>query len=189
MSRKPENVFIASVHRLLPPVTLLYRMKNNNDYNSGIADCWYSGPRGDLWIEYKFLELPKRDKTIIDLVGGKDPMITPLQQQWLAERLNEGRDCWVIVGCKDGGALFKKQQWGTPLATVEFKRLLKTRAELATLIEEHVGVLDEPLASVYNDQGPQRGVSDRVNVDAARVHRKARVETTAEWLARKAKNH
>ncbi len=28
------------------------------------------GPQGDLWVEYKFIVVPKRDDTMIDLVGG-----------------------------------------------------------------------------------------------------------------------
>mgnify|MGYP003609555235 CR=1 FL=1 len=67
MSRKPENTFIASVHKHLP--VGLYSMKNHNQYNAGIADVWYSAKR-DWWIEYKFLVLPKRDTTVIDLIGG-----------------------------------------------------------------------------------------------------------------------
>ena len=54
MSQGPENAFIASIHRHLPSPETLYRMKNHNEYNGGIADCWYSGKR-DLWIEYKFI--------------------------------------------------------------------------------------------------------------------------------------
>ena len=61
MSRGPENNFISSVHKHLP--MKLYRMKNNNPYNGGIADVWYSGSKADLWIEYKFVKLPARDTT------------------------------------------------------------------------------------------------------------------------------
>jgi hypothetical protein len=95
MSAKPENTFISSVHKHLP--VELYHMKNNNPYNSGIADVWYSGVEQDLWVEYKFLVIPKRGDTVIDLVGGKNPSISALQQTWLKDRDVEGRNVGVIV--------------------------------------------------------------------------------------------
>lgn len=110
MSAGPENRFIASIHRLLPPVDEFYRMKNHNEYNSGIADCWYSA-RLDLWIEYKFVVLPKRPETLITIIDGKDPSLSKLQQQWITGRVREGRNVWVVVGCDEGGIVLR-QGWG-----------------------------------------------------------------------------
>lgn len=104
----PENTFIASVHRHLPKE--LYILKNHNQYNGGIADVWYSGKR-DLWVEYKFIVVPKRDDTLVDLVGGKNPPISYLQQDWLGKRHDEGRNVGVIVGSKDGGVWFPGISW------------------------------------------------------------------------------
>lgn len=131
MSSKPENTFIASVHRHLP--VDLYRMKNHNQYNSGIADVWYSGAK-DLWVEYKFIEVPKRPTTVIDLVSGKNPAISYLQQQWLKDRHAEGRSVGVIVGCKSGGVWFPGITWDTTYTTSEFNERLITRKEVASLI-------------------------------------------------------
>lgn len=137
MSRKPENTFIASVHRHLPSMNELYRMKNHNDFNGGIADCWYSGSGADLWVEYKFIVVPKRPDTMIDLVGGKNPTISALQQDWLRGRYNEGRHVWVIVGCKAGGVIFKYLEWERPLPVGEFNDLVSTRSEVARVIATH----------------------------------------------------
>ena len=77
MSSGPENRFIQSLHRLLP--AQVYRMKNHNPYNSGIADCWYSGDAGDLWVEYKYeATLPKTRSVSADLAE--------LQKDWLRKR-------------------------------------------------------------------------------------------------------
>ena len=133
MSRQPENTFIASVHKYLPPISRLYRMKNHNEYNGGIADCWYSGV-SDMWVEYKFLKLPVRDRTVIDLVGGNDPTISTLQQEWLKGRHDEGRKVGVIVGCKDGGVWFPGTSWETPLTAGEFRSRLIARKDVATQI-------------------------------------------------------
>lgn len=135
MSRKPENVFIDSVHRHLP--VELYRMKNHNEYNAGIADVWYDDKR-DAWVEYKFLALPVRDTTVIDLAGGKNPPITHLQQQWLAARHSNGRSVGVIVGCKEGGVWFPGVSWCEPLTVADFRSKLLSRKELAKVIVDLV---------------------------------------------------
>lgn len=137
MAAKPETTFISSVHKHLPPS--LYRVKNHNEYAAGIADCWYSGKR-DLWIEYKFIALPKRDTTVIDLVGGKNPPLSALQQEWLMARSLEGRNVWVIVGCKDGGMIFEAGAWELPLTTADFRSQIQNRKDLAAEIANFTGV-------------------------------------------------
>ena len=133
MSSKPENTFIASVHKHLPKD--LYCMKNHNQYNGGIADVWYSGV-SDLWIEYKFLVLPKRGTTIIDLINGEDPSISCLQQKWLKDRHAEGRSVGVIVGCKKGGVWFPGLSWDTTYTTEWFRESILSRKEIAGRITE-----------------------------------------------------
>jgi len=128
----PENTFIGSVHRHLP--AQLYHMKNHNQYNGGIADVWYSGTRADLWVEYKFIVLPKRDETVIDITAGKTPMLSSLQQDWIQGRVSEGRNVGVIIGCKEGGVWLPSLAWDNPLKTAEFKNRLQSRSELAAVI-------------------------------------------------------
>lgn len=136
MSRGPENTFIASVHRHLPEG--LYWMKNHNQYNGGIADCWYSGTRRDLWIEYKFIELPKRASTLIDLVAGRNPPLSHLQQEWLDARSREGRNIWVVVGSKSGGVIYSDRSWVTPLSAEQYAQRLLSRKDLAQAIARFV---------------------------------------------------
>ena len=124
MSTKPETTFYTSVHKHLP--TEVYRMKTHNPFIGGVPDVWYSGPTGDLWVEYKFIVLPKRDSTIIKVD------LSALQEEWLTERDREGRCCRVIIGCKEGGVILK--DWSKEIRTGEFKSLLQTRKEIA----EHI---------------------------------------------------
>lgn len=133
MSQGPETTFIGSIHRHLP--VGLYRMKNHNQFNGGIADCWYSGKR-DLWVEYKFLVVPKRDATQIDLRHPNGKMLSPLQQDWLRERHLEGRNIAVIVGCKEGGAIFQNLEWEVPLTTKQFRERLVSRKDVAAWITD-----------------------------------------------------
>lgn len=126
MSKGPENTFIGSVHKHLP--VELYRMKNHNVYNGGIADVWYSGSKCDYWIEYKFIKTPARDATVID------PGLSELQKDWLRNRHAEGRNVGVLVGSKDGGVFFPGVSWDQDFNAAFFRNALHTRKELAQLI-------------------------------------------------------
>jgi hypothetical protein len=124
MSAKPETTFYNSVHKHLP--VELYHMKTHNPFVAGVPDVWYSGPRGDMWVEYKFIVLPKRDNTLIN-IG-----LSELQKDWLRERDREGRCCRVIVGCKEGGVMLK--DWTKEICNKTFKSLLVSRKKLADSI-------------------------------------------------------
>lgn len=134
----PENTFIAAVHKHLPPMEQLYRMKNNNMYNGGIADCWYSS-KFDLWIEWKFIVVPKRPDTMIDLHAGKKPSMSALQREWLAERAREGRNVWVGIGSKDGGFILRlRAKWESPFPAAWAIAHMRTRKDLANEIRDFV---------------------------------------------------
>lgn len=134
MSSGSETRFIASVQRHLPPPDEFHREKMANPYRGGTADSWYSGSEADLWIEWKFIDVPKRDGTIIDLIGGKKPMISVLQQHWIRNRLLEGREVWTIVGCKEGGVIYKDCGWAAPLTAADFLARVETRPYIAQQI-------------------------------------------------------
>lgn len=107
-------------------------MKNHNEYNGGIADCWYDGPIGDLWIEYKFVVLPKRDSTQVRVD------LSPLQLEWLRDRKFNGRNVVVIVGCKEGGVwLDHPRRWEISHSAGAFRSILESRQEIADLIVRH----------------------------------------------------
>lgn len=127
---KPETTFTAGVHKHLPPGrSEPYWMKNNNIYTAGIWDVWYSGFGRDLWVEYKFITLPKRETTLID------PGLSELQKDWGKDRIDEGRNMAVIVGCKEGGVIMTKQtEWMRPWTRTEFMSRLQSRADIAEWI-------------------------------------------------------
>lgn len=140
MSTKPETQFIARVHKHLPAT--LYRMKNNNLYHAGIADVWYSGCKGDLWAEYKVLTPPKKAETLISLVSGKKPVISHLQQAWLAARHHERRTVGVMLGVKlginAGGVWFPGLTWREEFSARDLMlRTVPVRA-LAEVIQTYV---------------------------------------------------
>jgi hypothetical protein len=126
---KPENQFIQSIHRKLRNT---YFEKNNNPYRSGTADVWYSGNRGDLWVEYKYIERIPRSSAIL-------PDLTPRQRRWLNNRHDEGRNIAVILGTPDGGVIYRNKDWIKPLSDEQMIQNLVTRTEISRWIYEQVG--------------------------------------------------
>jgi len=126
----PENTFIGSVHRHLP--VGIYHMKNHNQYNGGIPDVWYSGPAGDLWVEYKFIVIPKRSETTVRIE------LSELQKDWLSSRHREGRNVAVVVGSKEGGVWFGGVSWIHVCSASDFRRQLLSRNDLANRINATV---------------------------------------------------
>jgi hypothetical protein len=99
---KQENYFIKCVHDKLRAYKV-YWEKTHNPYRAGLPDVWYSGPRGDLWVEYKYMTtFPSKFR-----VG-----LTALQHKWLEERYKEGRNVAVIVGVPQRqGVILTELQW------------------------------------------------------------------------------
>jgi hypothetical protein len=140
VSKKPENSFRESVHGYFDP-DALHHDKMSNPYRAGGADDWYSG-RGrksrDLWIEWKFIVVPVRDDTLVNLTAGKKPPLSALQQHWLRERHAEGRNVWVGIGSAKGGILLPGLAWEKPFSAGEFRSILLSRKELAAQIVQFV---------------------------------------------------
>lgn len=94
---KPENRCIGRVNKHLPGE--IYYLKLNLPYTGGVADSYYSGVAGDLWVEYKWLPVLPRKLCLTD---GKDPYVTRLQRLWLIGRHAEGRCVRIFVGSPEG---------------------------------------------------------------------------------------
>lgn len=130
---KPETSFTSGVHRY---VTDCHFEKMNNPYRGGTFDCWYSGRVRDLWVEYKFIVLPKRASTLIV------PGLSALQREWGRSRYEEGRDVWVVVGCKEGAVVFTTPDlWEGGVLASSFRAKLIDRKTYARSIEGFVNVL------------------------------------------------
>jgi hypothetical protein len=151
MAKNPETLFIERINALLPikrrassakvrqarglkSTDGIHYEKMMNPFSSGTADSWYSGTRCDLWVEYKYLpELPKRDNTLIDL----QKLLRTDQIIWLGEREKENRHVIIIVGCPDGGVIFRPTEIPDPIETWSFKEAIVPDTELARWIEEY----------------------------------------------------
>ncbi len=133
MSSGPENTYIRSVHRHLP--VEVYVLKNHNVYAAGVADCWYSAPGGDCWIEYKFIQLPTRPQSIIDFCDTKKKYSAScLQQEWLTARHREGRRVGVVVGSTEGGLWLPGILWQQSITAEYFRHHMVDRKTIASRI-------------------------------------------------------
>lgn len=133
MARKPEAQYTSDIKKKLGAG--VYALKLCLPYTAGVADSWYDGPARDIWVEYKFLNpIP----LTIDLTGGKDPIITKLQQRFLYERFLNGRNVAVIVGSKSGGVIFPALSWQTPISREDFLAKAQTKQEVASHLTSFV---------------------------------------------------
>jgi hypothetical protein len=123
---KPERRFRQSVTKHLDKD--IYVWPINDNYSAGVPDHYYSGPRKDLWAEYKYF--PK-DRDTFDLTKPeKTPKLTRRQQHWLNARWDEGRRVWVVVGMPSGGVILYDKEWMRPVTI----QAILTREQIAAEI-------------------------------------------------------
>jgi hypothetical protein len=104
----------------------------SNPYISGIADWWYSGPITDLWVEFKYLKIPRTRGLVC-------PDLSELQKRWTTDRYNEGRNVRVIIGCPQGAVVYHSPvEWLEGIEVMEFNSRIIDRRTLAGRIMETV---------------------------------------------------
>ena len=140
MGMKPENTFINSLNDKVPIKRRkrsakaraahrgpgIHYEKMNNPYSSGTADSWYSGNKGDIWIEFKWLP-----KTPVRATVDPTKLLSALQRDWLNERVEEGRKVYVVIACPDGCVLLENLAWNDVYAANTFRSLLRSKEALA----------------------------------------------------------
>lgn len=135
MAAKPETNFSNALRDALPEG--IYSMKNNNEYVSGIPDLWFSGRKGDLWVEMKFIQ--KLPKTVP--IRPYD-LLSKMQEKWLRDRYEEGRNVAVIIGCKRStrleGIVLRDLAWERDICPQDFEALIVSKSELVSFIKEQV---------------------------------------------------
>jgi hypothetical protein len=119
-----ESLYSRALGKLLQQRGV-YRLKLNLRYAKGVADTWYSAKGSDLFLEEKwYASLPK----VINLIAGKNPKLSALQQDWLTARHQEGRNVAVIVACTHGAVFLPGLSFVEPITQEEFlQRCMRTR--------------------------------------------------------------
>lgn len=132
-----EHTYIRSVHRYAPKLVSL-NWKINDQYHSGVPDCFYEGDFKDLWCEYKYVKpFPKRPITLIDLCN-PNKYLSKLQVLWLTRRYEIRGDTAVIAGCQYGGVIFWGDSWKIPIKAEDFKARCLPSKDIMTQIAEYV---------------------------------------------------
>lgn len=126
-----EHGFIRSIHKKVP--SSIYIWKINDNYAGGVADAYYSGNGGDLWIEYKYLKaLPAKDTTQIRFG------LSAQQKLWLSNRYKEGRKVALIVGSPDGTVLLDlPEDWNRDMPKHEFISRAFDKQKIVSYITEN----------------------------------------------------
>jgi len=83
-----ESSYTRKINKLLGHD--VYAWKISDRFTAGIPDCYYSGTRQDLWVEYKLIGDVRSTKCCAPL--------SALQTKWLRNRMSQGRNVAVIVG-------------------------------------------------------------------------------------------
>ena len=78
------------MHRHLSPE--IYRWKIHDTHTGGVPDAYYCGPGDSLWIEYKYIKLPKRASTLVQL------NLSELQKIWLTRAYEWRQSVAIVVG-------------------------------------------------------------------------------------------
>lgn len=86
-----EHKMSTRIHKDLQKRGKLTRVwKINDNFQGGVPDAFYLGA-SPLWIEYKHIEVPVRDSTMIR------PNVSELQLGWLETLQAGGQGAWVVV--------------------------------------------------------------------------------------------
>lgn len=81
------------MHKHLP--TSIYRWKINDPYHGGVPDTYYSGSKGNCFVEYKYQEeLPKRNTSKVKI------NLSAQQRIWLATQHEHNVNVFVVVGTR-----------------------------------------------------------------------------------------
>lgn len=107
-----ESQYTSNVNKGFPES--VYVVKLSLRFTSGVPDCWYSGPGGDLWVEFKWY---RKMPHTLNLTVGKAPKLSRLQQHWLRSRHQEGRNVAVVVGSPEGSVILTDLEWTGPVVS------------------------------------------------------------------------
>ena len=121
-----ESTYLRSVNKKLPGE--IYVWKVADQFTSGVPDCWYSSPDGDLFVEWKYAKSLKRQHK---------PQLSALQKLWLNARLAEGRNVAVIVGSPDGCLTYTNGEWNSAKKVTALLSKDETAAWIAAQIKYH----------------------------------------------------
>lgn len=92
--QKQENKFAATVNKGLSGS--IWYEKTSNPFRAGMPDFYYEGPKGILWVEYKWREKPFADSCVAAKLCSTRSW--NIQRIWLDRSFLNGVNTAVIIG-------------------------------------------------------------------------------------------
>ena len=117
------------MHRHLSPE--VYRWKIHDTYTGGVPDVFYCGPAGSLWVEYKYIRLPKRKTTVVTFG------LSELQLIWLTKIAMYGQTTILVVGWQQSAQVLYGPYITQTTSQDELVNNSLSFKELASLITQH----------------------------------------------------
>ena len=121
----PESRFTSNLRKDMSKIhPAVYTLKVMTYGNNGVPDMYASAYPRDIWVELKWITLPKREDTRIT------PNLSSLQLNWLLHRELEDRNVCVIIGSKEGCCIMHTStiHWSEEVVRTDFHY---TRKEVA----------------------------------------------------------
>ena len=114
-----EHSFVRSIHRVLP--SSVYRWKIHDTFTGGVPDTLYAGQNVLLWVEYKWVTLPKRQNTLVKFG------ISKLQLSWLDRFTLYGQPVIVAVGHANGVLILADGAWHRKFTCADVQKFSVTK--------------------------------------------------------------
>jgi len=122
-----EHGYIKAVHRQIS--NSVFRWKINDTYAGGVPDAFYAGPACCLFVEYKYVTLPKKETSLVRT------SLSEQQKLWLNRMLAIDKHVAVVIGSPIGGLILLNGLWNSPLTKTQFTKYALTKKEIANWIE------------------------------------------------------
>ena len=108
-----EHGFVRSVHRQLSPNVFVWKI--NDKYAGGVPDAFYAGLARCLFVEYKYVKLPKRSTTLVKT------SLSEQQKLWLDRMSGMDKHVALVIGSSLGTIIIDKG-WDNPIPTELFRQ-------------------------------------------------------------------
>lgn len=122
-----EHGFVRSVHRQLSPDIFVWKI--NDTYAGGVPDAFYAGPACCLFVEYKYVKLPKRSNTLVKTT------LSEQQKLWINRMHSLSHAVAVVIGSDKGCVVLQDKAWNSPLTLADFLPACISVKDVARWIE------------------------------------------------------
>lgn len=100
-----EKQLIDAVMRRIPKSVHSQSMTSASLTSNGTPDRYFDGPKGDLWVEFKYIDAWPRSAVVGGVHASKRGCYSPLQYSWMKRRWDHGRNVLGVIGLPDGTAV------------------------------------------------------------------------------------